>query len=76
MVHTNAAATATSSSGGGGSSRVLVSGCLPNKAHVSHLHLDSLKLVAACNRPKLHSAAGIAVWSLTTGARVELPSSW
>lgn len=63
----------TSSYGG---CRLLVCGSMPHGAHVSQLHLDAVKLVVACNRPKLHSAAGIAVWDLATGNRLELPSSW
>lgn len=71
-----ASSSSISAGGSGGSKRLLLSGCLPNKAHVSHLHLDSLKLVAASSQTKLHSAAGIAVWSLPDGNRLELPSSW
>lgn len=64
------------SSSSNGGCQLLVCGSMPHRVHVSHLQLDSVKLVAACNRPKLHSAAGIAVWDLVTGNKLELPTSW
>lgn len=67
---------ATDSTTATGGCRLLLSGSMPHRGHVSHLQLDSLKLVAACNRPKLHSAAGIAVWELASGNRLEFASSW
>ena len=72
------AAAAGSSSGTGlsSSSRLLLSGSMPGKGHVSHLQLDAGQLVAASSRTRLHLAAGIAVWDLDSGSRLELPSSW
>lgn len=64
------------SSSGGSSSSLLLSGTLPSKAPVTLLHLDSLKLVAASHQTQLHSAAGVAVWSLPECHRVDVPSSW
>lgn len=55
---------------------LLLAGVLPGKAPVTHLQLDRVKVVAASSRPQLGCAAGVAVWSLVTGQRVDLPSSW
>jgi hypothetical protein len=75
--HSNATdSTTTTANSITGGCRLLLSGSMLHRAHVSHLQLDSVKLVAACNQPKLHLAAGIAVWELASGNRLELPSSW
>jgi hypothetical protein len=69
------AASAASTSGSGAVSRPLLSGFLP-QGTVSRLHLDSVKLVAACDSARFNSASGIGVWNLATGERIDIPSSW